>query len=381
MTARSESKVKVALGISSIILFLFLSVPLHAQTPDNLLQRNVTIIGSNIHFEDVLEQLTLQTKMHFIYSSSIVNLDKPVTLIARQQSLKSVLDELSSQMNISFKRQGDYFVVKRNNTLPKSNFTIVQPKLANAEDLEDEETAIEESNLRASRFGPYSFTSNENNRDAEITKDLLNFGDRLKLKYYPMSSTVSINSPRQKHWFASAGLFINDYGAGVELQGGVQLLHAIVNASALGEGIYRFGYGLGTGIPLKPGITANIAYTFASLNREEIDTWHNQYKTRSLHHQIRFMANVSLSTRFSVRFGPTFNVLRTSYEYVPEPISSTAAIRYRQAPTQQYLSPTQGYSRTIHYQAPVSPVNYETAKSWVGFELGVAYRVNFSLRK
>jgi hypothetical protein len=378
MTAHSESKVKVALGISKVILFLVLSFPLHAQTPDDLLQRNVTIIGSNIHFEDVLEQLTLQTKMHFIYSSSIVNLDKPVTLIARQQSLKTVLDELSSQMNVSFKRQGDYFVVKRN--IAKSNFTIVQPKLANSEDLEDE-TAIEESNPQASRFDTYSFTSYENDRDAEITKDLLNFGDRLKLKYYPLSRTTSINSPRQKNWFASAGLFINDYGAGVELQGGIQLLHAVVNASALGDGVYRFGYGLGTGINLKPGVTANLAYTFASLNRDEIDTWHNQYQTTSHHHHIRFMANISLSTHFSLRFGPTFNILKTSYQYIPEPNSSTATIRYRQAPTQQYLSPSQGYSGSIHYQAPVSPVNYETANSWVGFELGVAYHVNFSLRK
>jgi hypothetical protein len=377
MTARSELKVKVALGISKVILFLVLSFQLNAQTPDDLLQKNVTIIGSNIHFEDVLNQLTLQTKMHFIYSSSIVNLDKPVTLIARQQSLKTVLDELSSQMNVSFKRQGDYFVVKRN--IAKSNFTIVQPKLANSEDLEDE-TAIEESNLQASRFDIYSFTSYENDRDAEITKDLLNFGDRLKLKYYPLSPTVRINSPRQKNWFASAGLFINDYGAGVELQGGVQLLHAVVNASALGDGVYRFGYGLGTGISLKPGVTANLAYTFASLNREEIDTWHNQYQTTGHHHHIRFMANVSLSTHFSIRFGPTFNILRTSYKYVPETSSSTTAIRYRQAPTQQNLSPTQGYS-TIHYQAPVATADYETANSWVGFELGVAYHVNFSLRK
>ena len=379
MTARSESKVKVALGISKVILLLVLSFPLHAQPSDDLLQKNVTIIGNNMHFEDVLEQLTLQTRMHFIYSSSIVNLDKPVTLIARQQSLKNVLDELSSQMNVSFKRQGDYFIVKRN--IAKSTFTIVQPKLANSEDLEDEEVVLKEINLQASRFDPYSFTSDENNRDAEITKDLLNFGDGLKLKYSPLSSTVNINSPRQKNWFASGGLFINDYGAGVELQSGIQLLHAVVNVSALGDGVYRFGYGLGTGIPLKPGVTANLAYTFASLNREETDTWHNQYETTSRHHQIRFMANVALSTHFSIRFGPTFNVLKTSYEYVPESSSSTVTVRYRQTPTQPYLSPTSGYTRTIHAQAPVSPVNYETANSWVGFELGVAYRVNFSLPK
>ncbi|HMG89923.1 MAG TPA: STN domain-containing protein [Chryseolinea sp.] len=377
MTARSASKVRGALGISRVILLLVLSYSLHAQTTDDLLQRNVTIIGSNIHFEDVLEQLTLQTKMHFIYSSSMVSLDKPVTLIARQHSLKNVLDELSSQMNVSFKRQGNYFVIKRNNAVAKSTFTIVQPKLANSEELDGEEFAEEEDKPQANQDDVYSFAS----RDAEITKDLLNFGDNLKLKYYPRSLTDNIKTPRQKRWFASAGLLINDYGAGVELQSGIPLLHAIVNFSALGDGMYRLGYGFGTAIPLKTGVAANLAYTFASLNDEEIDTWHNHYKSTSYHHQIRFMANISLSTHFSVRVGPTFNLLRTSYQYIPEPSSSAATIRYRQAPTQQYLSPSQGYTNSVHYSAPATPADYETANSWVGFELGVAYRVNFSLRK
>jgi hypothetical protein len=377
MTARSASKVKGAPGISRIILLLFLSGTLHAQTTDDVLQRNVTIIGSNIHFEDVLEQLTLQTKVRFIYSSSMVSLEKPVTLIARQQSLKTVFDELSSQMNVSFKKQGDYFVVKRNNSVPKSTFTLVQPKLANSEDLEPEEFAVEEDKPEASRDEVYSFASY---RDADITKDLLNFGDRLKLKYYPLSFTENVNGQRRKQWFASAGLLINDYGAGVELQGGIPLFHTIVNVSALGGGQYRLGYGFGTGIPLKPGVTANLAYTFAALNREEIDTWHNQYNSTSHHHQLRFMATLSLSAHFSVRIGPTFNLLRTSYQYIPEP-NSSVTVRYRQAPTQQYLSLSQGYTSAVRYAAPVTPSNYETTNSWVGFELGVAYRVNFSLRK
>jgi hypothetical protein len=380
MTARSASKVKDALGISSAILLLILSCSSHAQTNDDLLQRNVTIIGGNIHFEDVLEQLTLQTKMHFIYSSSMVSLDKPVTLIARQQSLKNVLDDLASQMNVSFKRQGNYFVVKRNNTVPKSTFTIVQPKLANSEDLEEEEFTVDDKQ-HVSRGDVYSFASYQGTRDAEITKDLLNFGDKLKLKYYPRSLTENINGPRSKRWFASAGLLINDYGAGVELQSGIPVLHAIVNVSALGDGQYRFGYGLGTGILLKAGVTANLAYTFASLNHEEIDTWHNQYLSTSHHHQLRFMANISLSNHFSVRVGPTFNLLKTSYQYVSDPNSSTTTIRYRQSPTQQYLSPSQGYTSAVNYPVPVTPADYKTANYWVGFELAVAYRVNFSLRK
>lgn len=377
MTARSASKVRGVHGISSAILLLILSCSLHAQTSDDLLQRNVTIIGNNIHFEDVLEQLTLQTKMHFIYSSSMVSLDRPVTLIARQHSLKSVLDELSAQMNVSFKRQGDYFVVKRNNTAPKSAFTIAQPKLANSEDLED----TEEDKLRESRDEVYSFTSSQSTRDAEITKDLLNFGDRLKLKYNPLSLKQSVNAPRPKRWFASAGLLLNDYGAGVEFQAGVPLIHAVLNASALGDGLYRFGYGIGTGVPIKPGVTANLAYTFASLNHEEVDTWHNRYESTSYHHQIRLMANVALSDHFSIRVGPTFNVLKTSYQYMPEPHTQTATVRYRPAPSQQYLSPSQGYTYATQYPTSVAPADYQTGRNWVGFELGVAYRVNFSLRK
>jgi hypothetical protein len=92
------------------------------------------------------------------------------------------------------------------------------------------------------------------------------------------------------------------------------------------------------------------------------------------------MATLSLSAHFSVRIGPTFNLLRTSYQYIPEP-NSSVTVRYRQAPTQQYLSPSQGYTSAVRYAAPVTPSNYETTNSWVGFELGVAYRVNFSLRK
>jgi hypothetical protein len=357
-----------------LLLFIYISLP--AQTTDELLQRNVTIIGTNMHFEDVLEQLTLQTKMRFIYSSSMLSLDKPVTLMARQQSLKNVLNELTSQMNVTFKRQGEYLVVKRGPAVAKSTFAIAQPKLANSEDPDENEQIVED---KETPTPSYSFASYQNSRDADVTKDLFNFGDKIELKYQPLALAKNINGPRQKNWFGSAGLFLNDYGAGVELQGGIPLLHAVINVSALGGGLYRFGYGLGTALPLKPGITANLAYTFASLTSEKMDS--RQLDATAQHHQIRLAANISLSSHFSVRMGPTFNVLRTSYQVTSDPITSSATLRYRTTPAQPYLSPSQGYNYVIQYQAPVSPTDFETMRSWVGFELGVAYRVNFSLRK
>jgi hypothetical protein len=362
-------------------LLLFISLSLHAQSPDEPLQRNVTIVGRNIDFEDVLNQLTLQTKMQFIYSSSMVSLDKPVTLMARQQALKDVLDELSAQMGIIFKRQGDYFIIKKDNSpITKTPFALAQPKLANSEDVEENEFDLEERARQASRFGVYS-TPHQNERDSKITKDLMNFSDKLKWKYQPLLTTDNGSNRPPARWFASAGFLLNDYAVGLELQGGVPFLHAVVNVSALGDGLYRFGYGLGTTIPIKPMVTAKLAYTFAALNRTEMDTWQNRYQASSHHHQIRLQADLALSTHFSVRFGPTFNLLSTSYHYLPEPVSSSTSVRYRPAPTQQYLSPSQGYTQTFYYQSVATPMDYKTLESWVGFELGVAYRVNFSLRR
>lgn len=381
MTARSELKVRVALGFSRLIVLIFFSLSVHAQSTDDLLQRNVTITGRNMDFEDVLDQLTLQTKMRFIYSSSMVSLDKQVTLMAIQQPLKDVLGELSAQMNITFKRQGDYFVVKKDNTTTtKTHFALVQPKLANSEDPDEDEFNLTESNAQRGTFKLYHI-SQHNERDSKITKDLLNISDKLKWKYQPMLMADHGQNRSRIPWFASAGFLLNDYGVGVEMQAGISLVHGVVSISALGDGMYRFGYGLGTSIPIKPLVTADVAYTFASLSSTETDTWHHQFQVTGHHHQIRLQANLSLSNHFSVRVGPTFNLLRTSYQYIPEPVGSSATVRYRPAPTQQYLSPSQGYTRTIQYQTVATPTDYETINSWVGFELGVAYRVNFSLGK
>ena len=380
MIARSALKVRVVLGFSKLIVPLFLSLTLQAQSTDDLLQRNVTIIGRNIAFEDVLGQLTLQTKMQFIYSSSMVSLGKPVTLMARQQPLKNVLNELSSQMNVTFKRQGDYFVIKKDSSSPKTNFALAQPKLANSEDLEEVEFDLKETNQEASKVNDYPI-SQQNSRDSKITKDLLNFSDKLKWKYQPLLVTDITHSRPKTRLFASAGFLLNDYSVGLEMQAGMPWIHGVFNVSALGDGLYRFGYGVGTSIPVKPLVNANLAYTFASLNRTEMDTWRNQFQATSYHHQIKLQVDLTLPNHFSVRFGPTFNVLRTSYQYVPEPAKSYNTVSYRPAPTQQYLSPSQGYTYNIQYQVISTPADSETSNNWVGFELGVAYRVNFSLRK
>jgi len=347
----------------------------------------VTIIGYNMHVEDVLEQLTLQTKMQFIYSSSVVALDKPITLMARQQSLKKVLDQLANHMNVSFKKQGDYFVIKRSTvpTFTKTQFRVSQPRLANADDSEDEESI---SSIDNTQSPSHEGSLIEHTSESNITKDLLNFGDGLSRweaksvkKYLPLLLTEKSPRSTQKRWFVSTGLFINDYGFGIETQAGIPLVHAVINASIVGGGVSRIGYGLESALPIKPGVTANLAYTFASMAKDEVDNFQNKYRATANHHQARMMANISLSDHFSLRVGPTFNILKTTHEYITEQPAQVITIRYRATPGQPYLTPSSGYSSSTHYQASSPSANYEMGKFWVGFEAGVAYRINFSLRK
>lgn len=393
MTTHSVSKVKVALGINSIILIYLLSYSVHAQpSSEDLLKKRISLACENMHFEKVLEQLTKQTNLHFIYSSSKVALDKPVTLVVDQHPLKNVLDIIARQMDITFKRQGNYFVIKKNVVpqLPSGNQVPDVRQISIAPDENDMESSTEGENYNSpnQRFRVYTVDTSIKIADNAFTKDLLHFGPGLVdwdtavvLKYLPLLLNEKSLLNYQKKWFASAGLWINEYGVGIESQVGIPALYVVVNAGLLSNGLYRFGYGLGTSIAMKPGVSATLAYTFANMRRTEYDGWQSSHKSISQHHHLRLMANIALSRHFSVRIGPSFNFLNT-YHYFQEQPSPILVVRHRSTSAQNYIKPSQsGYIQSNPYPASIVATEFRTIKSWVGFEAGVAYRINFSLRK
>ena len=177
---------------------------------------------------------------------------------------------------------------------------------------------------------------------------------------------------------------VNEYWAGAEIRAGLPSLYAVVNSGRLREGYFRHGVGIGTSLKLKPMLSLNPIYTFATVRRKEdyvIDELRNLTITDGLkvvgkHHQLKFLLQMQLSNRIKMQIGPTFNMLKTSYTYqkgllhVSEVITTSVQTDYG-----KYAQV--GLVRSLYY---LPPADYSTIKSWVGFETGVSYSLKFSRR-
>ncbi|MBA4054067.1 MAG: hypothetical protein C0490_05085 [Marivirga sp.] len=346
-----------------------------------------------MHFDKVLEQLTKQTGVQFIYSSSIVPSDRPVTVTVEKLSLNHVLALVGSQAGVSFKRKGNYYVVKRNspsNQPAGSSAPAAQPTVYEADaegDTEADNASFEEAMPASNqRFRITAIDTDLKISENSLTKDLFHFGPGLAgwdttmiLKHLPLFLDKQSLSLYKKNWFASLGLTVNDYSVGIEAQAGLPALYTVVNGSLLNNGIFRFGYGLGTSVAVKPGLAANLTYTFATLRRSESDAFQNIYKSTGQHHQIRLMAHIILSRHLSLRVGPSFNILNTNH-YFQEGPPTIVIIRYRSFTPNNSISST-SYAQPATYPDPKTTVEYRSSKTWASFEAAFSYRINFSLRK
>jgi len=213
-----------------------------------------------------------------------------------------------------------------------------------------------------------------------FSKDSLGFK-----KYYPLAIT---NPHPRRYGFTAIRFIANDYSGGIEIHMGMPSLYGVVNAGLMAEGYLRNGFGVGTSIPIKQVLSLNPIYTFATLKREEdfvMDealniTIPDGLKLTGRHHQLKLMLQFPASKKIMFYAGPSFNFLKTSYNYKEvEVILSGVRIgnagQSQEYPT--YVNPSQGTMfKSIYY----SPKDFTTTKFWVGFEVGASYQIKFSHR-
>ena len=390
MIVHSQWRVKAA--ISLVFFFAMSRVDGQSISKDSF-HKSITIKEQNISFEEVLHQLSTQTKLYFIYSSNSVELYKSLSLSIAQRPLPEVLEKLSRIMQVTFRQEGHYIIVKASNELkrtgsdekvllvqsPKSSTKSTVSKVGNAP-ISNTIKAIREIDNRL--FIPHSL----------LKKNLLNcesgftgVDTALIKKYFPLN----ITNPRPKRFvFTSFGLLANEYSGGVEIHVGLPSLYAVANAGVMRDGYFRNGFGLGTAIPVKPMVTLNPIYTFATLRDEQdyvIDNSFNLVMKDGLklvgkHHQLKFLFQLQLSQRIRMHVGPSVNFLKTSYTYQKDKVFYSDIVTSSVPSTSSgyYVRPSQGAIIRSIYYAP--PSDHVTSKSWVGFEAGLSYSIKFPHR-
>jgi hypothetical protein len=379
MIVRSQWRVKVA--ISMVFLFAMQSVVAQSISSDSF-QKKVVLKGNNIPFEQVLQQLSAQTKLYFIYSSNALELGRPIPIPTSAVTLDELLQQLGDMMHISFRQEGNYIVVKAVNEsnvitqvkpLPaKRQTTIVKMASINAADVRTVSTSM---------YQPLFIPASLLKRNLlSCPSEFVSIDTSFVKSYFPLK----ITNPRAKQiFFSSFGLTANEYWAGAELQGGIPSLYAVVNMGRLRNGNFRSGIGLGSSLRIKERIRLNPVYTFATVKEQQdyvIDVRRNLrikdgLKAVGKHHQLKFVFEVKVTDRFRAHFGPSLNFLKTTYTFQTGDIMftevATATIPSNQGARQV------GIIRSVQY-AP--PSDYTLLKLWGGFEGGVSYVIKFPHR-
>jgi len=386
-------KARVA-GSLFFLLFLFRIVST-AQSVDNpAYEKKISIDLHRVSLEDAFDQIAHKSNISFVYSTSVFDVKRTISFSAHNLTLLEVLKELARITNLSFRTEGDHIVIKRpaetGSSKPKAERKMTNQLLAMPENTVDAVLA----SLSTKTFYAPSQTSVNDLTPYQLDKDSMRLRKTAKL-IAEIQQELSQSARREKtrnltkpDWFISTGVFLNDYSlGGIELKAGHRHFFGVVNASRTDESDYRVGYGAGTSISLSNRWDLQAIYTVAKITRtEDFGIFKNAVEFDSWHHQLKLVAQYSPSRRIAIHAGLAFNILNTRYQFFGVNVPADIPLEYREVePTHREvrlsLSQTLQSSGTLRTPYTISNTyseeNYLNTQTWVGFDAGISYRINF----
>jgi hypothetical protein len=373
--ARSQWKVKAAV---SLVFWVGLqSISAQSISPD-LSEKVITLKVKNASLETVLQRLSEQAKLYFIYSSNSVELNRSVTLDINRRPLIEVLESLSDLMGVTFRNEGKYVVVKRRDEYTQSPTVVNKASVATNTEAEIKEPINPRTGLNVdpTLSVPSSLLKEDLLRCYSFVKI-----DVSRLQPFPLA----ITNPRSKrNLIGSVSLIGNEYAGGLELNFGLPYVYGVLNSGLMRGGHLRTGFGIGTSISVKPNISLNPVYSFARVKEKQDHIVNDRIdlvirdgvRVVGNHHQMKLLFNIQAFPRIAFRVGPTINFLKTNYTY---PVGDRSYTIARRATIPSYPDgygvPVQvGIVQSVRYSPPAS---YSTYKTWVGFEGGISYSIKF----
>lgn len=357
--------------------------------------KRISLSVNGRYFHDVIDHLASITDLHFIYSSNKIEANTLISLSVIDSSLEEVLGLLGKQMNLTFKVQGRYVIIKTAPAAPASN--IVKPLRSErpvenfnrsplATQPRDSSEAVASTADRTLSLTETSLTSDSDENFRRHLKRIQPYFNTALIKKLPPYEIRKINT-KNNHpgWFVSGGFMVNDYSAGVELQAGIKPVYLIWTPAWLGTGKYYGGYGVGTSIALKANFSFSPAYMYG--HRDQKETYFergmygrvtaNQVAFTAKHHQFKVMMQYNVSENIQIRMGPVFNYMLSRYSY---PVWDKTIV-INGSPLEDYgARPTSSTPVTVTVIRESKQGSYQDFKSWVGWQAGISYRINFFRR-
>jgi hypothetical protein len=369
---------------------LWISVDVRAQAVDGILTKGISLSYQDKRFHDVVEDLERVTGLHFIYSSNKIEVNGRVTLSAYGHSLDDVLTQLGKQLNLAFKVQGKYVVIKTGPAVSKSiSQTTASTHASEPAEEVYASSLIENQSPDTRDFSAATLSYPQLKKDLQT---LQVYFDSDVLQKIPPQYIRKIGQRHRLGWFASGGVMMNDYSAGAVFQAGMRSLYFVMGSSWTSNSKYHGSYGLGSSIKFARNFSVNPAIMFSPMKETNTHTTtfyghkvDENVQLKAGHWQMKWMVQYALGRHINLNFGPTINRLHTSFTTQDVSVS-----RYSQVAG--FIGDPQGFSaygREPATEPMVTTVvivdrrqrQYQTLQYWVGWEASVSYRINFSGRR
>jgi len=388
--------VKVVLPSIQGLLLLFYLGDARAQSSsgtDLYATRKVSVSFLHAYLDDVLQQLSAEAGVYFVYSGNVLEPRVPaISITAHQQPLSSVLQTLGQQLHLTFRSEGKYIIVKK--------ISVVKT-VAAAPTRRVAPTAVVKPEERPAPTAPV--TEEPLTLLTSVRSNAL-YSSLTHHQQPALGSSIADGTARRPlAWFVSGGVFANDitYG-GLEIQGGLRNAFVVVNAGLLEGSTYRIGYGAGTSLSLHRRWDLQLTYTIARMRQKDDvrlvgHSWNgvvirdNSLHISLRHQQIKALLHYHVSSRVDLSFGPTLNLLYARYTQrtVTEamPARRTFLVSARNDGGHMFSKETASFQAGTGNKpeadyTPVRPALYaedsfSSRQIRPGFEAGVSYRINF----
>lgn len=401
-------KEKAVRRLIPAVLFLFLCHIAPAQYIRTSYANKITLTSSGIQFKVLIDKLSGITGLHFIYSSNKIETTRLVSVSVKDKSLEEALVLLGRQLHVAFiKRDNKYVIIKTAEVAPATRTTT--QALTRRPEFDKIYSAPKYTPLIASTEEIYTASANApepvagrpmaatGNYLRKHLKEMQVYFDTSRLRRLPEYELKKVNlKNRHSGWYISAGVMLNDFAAGAQLQAGVRSLYAVYNPAWLRSGRYFGSFGFGTSMQLSRNIAFTPVYTYGTVKQNEIfkvnmprRTIEGQAELVAKLHQVRFTFQYAVTSNLNIRLGPTLGYVKAKYS-----VEKNNVMVFRRANIGAPVTlPALTTKTTAAYTAayPAIPVQIVTEfnrtapaaafaehkKYMLGWEASISYRINF----
>lgn len=363
-------------ALTSLLYLAILSS--HAQTSSS----DITYTCRATPLETVMTVLSRQSGYDFVYSSSVVDLSKPVSLTVKHTSINEVLTLIEQQVDVSFRLHDRHIVIQSN---PKPSRVVLpqrnERKIAEIQPaFKADDTPLLTSTNRT--IPVKVFESQATQLENHLNKRIVELQQLLRANLphnIPGSCLNAINFNDQYNgWYTSIGTYVGDGASGLEFQGGLKYLYGVFTPRWSATHGFYGAWGIGTSLQLKGRFSVNTMYLFSGYKDSQLihhyrmgvpdgpDT-RNTVTTR--HHQVKIGLRYSFNENLSLRAGPVFNyrAIMSQSSVIPPANKPYGNIEYRPGyENPATISNTRFYATTTHF-----------AEKWIGWDISLQYRINF----